>query len=111
MHIGFSFSVPGIKGFRVFIGTRTNGLVIFVYFWLYLCYLAFMLCVYMIYGFFWVLWQGCRLVWRLGKHAVRWIAAVVVPFIAAKINAHRAEKAVAPTETAAFPGDAGGSDR
>lgn len=103
MHIGYSFKVPGIKGFRVFIGTRTDWFVIFMFFWLYLCYLTFMLFVYMIYGFFWVLWQGCRLVWWLGKHAVRWIAAVVVPFIAAKIREHRAGKAAAPVETAAPP--------
>ena len=95
MRIGFSFKLPGIKGFRVFVGKRTKWYDFLILFWIYICYLSVMLGLYAVYYTFWLLWQMIRGMFWVCKQLVLLIACHLVPFISGKISEHKAKKAAA----------------
>ena len=92
MRIGFSFKLPGIKGFRVFVGKRTKWYEFLILFWIYICYLSVMLGLYAVYYTFWLFWQMIRGVFWVCKQLVLLIACHLVPFISGKISERKAEK-------------------
>ena len=92
MRIGFSYKLPGLKGFRVFVGKRTNWYDLLILFWIYICYLSVMLGLYAVYYTFWLFWQMIRAVFWVCKQLVLLIACHLVPFISGKIAERKAEK-------------------
>lgn len=92
MRIGFSFKLPGIKGFRVFVGKRTKWYEFLILFWIYICYISVMLGLYAVYYTFLLLWQMIRGMFWVCKQLVLLIACHLVPFISGKIAERKAEK-------------------